>query len=134
MERREDDRFRRRPPPGKRRANRYASQAADWPVVKARNSEGSAREGERYDIQHQDGSRSVAVPASAISALGSVGRGPVSRELSFGQDIYRGFAISGACGCALTHLTVVPLDVVKTRIQAGRQTFRSKTQEVENKK
>ncbi len=30
----------------------------------------AVREGERYDIQHQDGSRSVAVPASAISALG----------------------------------------------------------------
>jgi solute carrier family 25 phosphate transporter 3 len=50
-------------------------------------------------------------------ALGAVARAPVSRELALSPEVYRLFALSGGFGCALTHLVVVPLDVVKTRIQ-----------------
>ena len=55
--------------------------------------------------------------AAATAALGSLGHAPVSREIALTGSIYRGFALSGGCGCALTHLLVVPLDVVKTRLQ-----------------
>ena len=58
-----------------------------------------------------------AVAAATVASLGAVARTPVSREPRLTTDIYRGFALSGGCGCALTHLLVVPLDVVKTRIQ-----------------
>jgi len=61
------------------------------------------------------------LPAAAMGALadalGGVGRGPVSKEVVMSSATYRGFAISGGCGCALTHLLVVPLDVIKTRLQ-----------------
>ena len=48
VERREDDRLGRRPPPGERRAHWYASQAAGWPV-EPRYGEGGARQCERHD-------------------------------------------------------------------------------------
>ena len=61
------------------------------------------------------------LPAAAMGALaealGGVGRGPLSKEVVMSSATYRGFAISGGCGCALTHLLVVPLDVIKTRLQ-----------------
>jgi len=42
---------------------------------------------------------------------------PIPRERPLGSTEYSLFALSGALGCALTHSLVVPLDVVKTRIQ-----------------
>ena len=55
--------------------------------------------------------------AMTTSALGAVGRSPPSREINLGGRVYGLFALSGGLGCAITHLTVVPLDVVKTRLQ-----------------
>ncbi|KAL3917263.1 MAG: hypothetical protein SGPRY_006473 [Prymnesium sp.] len=49
--------------------------------------------------------------------LGSVSRSPLTKEIDLSSAIYGGFMVAGGCGCALTHLAVVPLDVVKTRIQ-----------------
>ena len=49
LERSKYHRLGRRTPPGERRAHWYAPQAAGWPVVKARNSEGGARQCERHD-------------------------------------------------------------------------------------
>ena len=55
--------------------------------------------------------------------MGHLSRGPITREVSLTSSIYRGFMFSGGCGCALTHLAVVPLDVVKTRIQTRPGTY-----------
>ena len=51
------------------------------------------------------------------SVFGSAGQKPLSAEISLTAAQYGLFALSGGCGCALTHLAVVPLDVVKTRLQ-----------------
>ena len=50
------------------------------------------------------------------SVLGRLGK-PLGRERPLDAGTYNLFALSGGLGCAATHLTVVPLDVVKTRIQ-----------------
>jgi len=63
------------------------------------------------------------IGAAAIASLGAVGRAPVNREVNMVSSIYRGFALSGGFGCALTHLLVVPLDVVKTRLQTRPGTY-----------
>ncbi len=70
-----------------------------------------------------EGVGAYTLPAPLVEALasrggmGSIGRAPVSRELFISPEVYRLFALSGGMGCALTHLAVVPLDVVKTRLQ-----------------
>ena len=53
----------------------------------------------------------------ASSAFGALARAPLSAERALGVSTYGLFALAGGCGCALTHLAVVPLDVVKTRLQ-----------------
>ena len=55
--------------------------------------------------------------ALATSIFGSVAASPITREKRLGPLEYSRFAASGGLGCAMTHLSVVPLDVVKTRIQ-----------------
>lgn len=55
--------------------------------------------------------------AASRGSLGSIGRSPVTREVGLDPQIYKLFAFSGGLGCSLTHLAVVPLDVVKTRLQ-----------------
>lgn len=56
-------------------------------------------------------------PPASSSAFGSLSRAPLSMERTLSPATYGLFALSGGCGCSLTHLTVVPLDVVKTRLQ-----------------
>lgn len=56
-------------------------------------------------------------PLCAAGVFGTVGRAPVSEERKLDALTYGRFAAAGATGCALTHALVVPLDVVKTRLQ-----------------
>eukprot|EP00966_Prymnesium_polylepis_P121662 2811875-Prymnesium_polylepis.1 len=51
------------------------------------------------------------------SYLGRLSRSLLTKEVALSRATYGGFMFSGGCGCAITHLAVVPLDVVKTRIQ-----------------
>lgn len=54
---------------------------------------------------------------SIATTFGPLSSAPLSRERAFTLDVYALLALSGGAGCALTHTLVVPLDVVKTRIQ-----------------
>lgn len=60
---------------------------------------------------------SVMAPKNTTSVFGSVGKQRVFRERTLDVGTYAFFAAAGAVGCALTHVGVVPLDVVKTRMQ-----------------
>ncbi|CAM9928194.1 unnamed protein product, partial [Hapterophycus canaliculatus] len=51
------------------------------------------------------------------TAFGSRGPFPISKERSLTAGDFALFAACGAVGCTLTHTTVIPLDVVKTRLQ-----------------
>lgn len=53
----------------------------------------------------------------APGLLGSIARAPLTVEKQLLPAEYGLFALSGGFGCAATHLAVVPLDVVKTRLQ-----------------
>lgn len=55
---------------------------------------------------------------SVMSVFGARGNGLVIKERPLCLNDYGLFAISGALGCALTHSLVIPLDVVKTRLQS----------------
>lgn len=50
-------------------------------------------------------------------AFGARGPFPISKERSLTAIDFGLFAACGAVGCTSTHLTVIPLDVVKTRLQ-----------------
>jgi len=56
-------------------------------------------------------------PYRSGDAFGRVGSTPVTQEKRLSGHEYGKFALSGGFGCAITHLGVVPLDVVKTRLQ-----------------
>jgi solute carrier family 25 phosphate transporter 3 len=56
----------------------------------------------------------------AISTtFGPLSYHPLSRERKLSLDVYALLGISGGLGCASTHTLVIPLDVVKTRIQTN---------------
>ena len=56
----------------------------------------------------------------AISTtFGPLSYRPLSRERKLSLDVYALLGISGGLGCASTHTLVIPLDVVKTRIQTN---------------
>lgn len=57
---------------------------------------------------------------SAISTtFGPLYSRPLMRERNFSLDVYALLGVSGGLGCATTHTLVIPLDVVKTRIQTN---------------
>ncbi|KAJ8609897.1 hypothetical protein CTAYLR_005551 [Chrysophaeum taylorii] len=45
----------------------------------------------------------------------------VAQERPLNASTYASFAAAGAVGCSLTHVTLVPLDVVKTRMQTSEE-------------
>lgn len=56
----------------------------------------------------------------AISTtFGPLSSQPLSRERNLTLDIYALLGVSGGAGCALTHTLVIPLDMVKTRLQTN---------------
>ena len=56
----------------------------------------------------------------AISTtFGPLSSKPLSRERQLSLDVYALLGVSGGAGCALTHTLVIPLDVVKTRLQTN---------------
>lgn len=63
------------------------------------------------------GGFAMPAPLRQAGVFGTVGRAPVSEERKLDALTYGRFAAAGATGCALTHALVVPLDVVKTRLQ-----------------
>lgn len=75
---------------------------------------------------------------ATATATGPLAAVPLKRELpDFTASMYTLFGISGAAGCVLTHTFVIPLDVVKTRMQtdpdaASRSLIESASNIVEN--
>lgn len=91
---------------------------------------------EKYHLTYSDSTKSYIITpkanlfeigvneeagTTAIATLfGPLSSQPLSRErpnLAF--DVYALLGISGGAGCALTHTFVIPLDVVKTRMQTN---------------
>ena len=70
-------------------------------------------------IALHEGSRDNQVDHTVVTTpIGPLGALPLQRDLPHLTTlIYTLFGISGAAGCALTHTVVIPLDVVKTRMQ-----------------
>ena len=64
-------------------------------------------------INEDSGSPAIATTFGPLSSR------PLSRERKLSLDVYALLGISGGAGCALTHTLVIPLDVVKTRIQTN---------------
>lgn len=62
------------------------------------------------------------------TAAGPLAALPLQREIpNFTPFMYALFGISGAAGCALTHTIVIPLDVVKTRMQTNPSSGRNRS-------
>lgn len=89
----------------------------------------------KYQIQYNDIEKSYTITpkinlfeigiseepgVTAISTtFGPLSSKPLLRERSLSLDIYALLGISGGLGCMLTHTLVIPLDVVKTRMQTN---------------
>ncbi|CAJ1341027.1 unnamed protein product [Effrenium voratum] len=56
---------------------------------------------------------------AAVSVFGARGTEVVVKERPLTPGDFGLFALSGAFGCAITHSVVIPLDVVKTRLQTS---------------
>lgn len=64
-------------------------------------------------INEDSGSSAIATTFGPLSSR------PLSRERNLSLDVYVLLGISGGLGCASTHTLVIPLDVVKTRLQTN---------------
>jgi len=65
-------------------------------------------------------------PTKVMSgAVAYAGAGPVDLSSKYSLDTYLRFGLAGALCCSVTHTAVVPIDVVKTRLQV-RTAFRMK--------
>jgi len=65
--------------------------------------------------------------AHVISTIfGPLAFGPLKRELPvIPFNIYKLIGVAGAAGCSLTHSVVIPLDVVKTRVQTNPEKYKN---------
>ena len=73
-----------------------------------------------YEGDTTSSSSSTSTTKYAISTtFGPLSYRPLSRERKLSLDVYALLGISGGLGCASTHTLVIPLDVVKTRIQTN---------------
>jgi solute carrier family 25 phosphate transporter 3 len=82
------------------------------------------KKGDVVDDEEEEGwdleSSSVALSNTMMimTPFGPLSSIPLTRELpNYSLNMYALFGISGAAGCTLTHTLVIPLDVVKTRMQ-----------------
>jgi len=55
--------------------------------------------------------------------FGPLSSTPLKRQRTIPPSIYALFGFSGALACALTHTLIIPLDVVKTRLQTDPQRY-----------
>ena len=63
----------------------------------------------------EDGSGSIAI----ATTFGPLSSRPLMRERNLSLDVYALLGVAGGLGCATTHTLVIPLDVVKTRLQTN---------------
>ena len=69
-----------------------------------------------FEIGIEEDARSSSSPSIATT-FGPLSSKPLSRQRALSLDVYALLGISGGLGCASTHVLVIPLDVVKTRMQ-----------------
>ena len=65
----------------------------------------------------ESGRFALSSPLLEPGVFGVLATSPITREVTLGPVIYAQICLAGAFGWALTHLSVVPIDVVKTRLQ-----------------
>mgnify|MGYP001985897348 CR=1 FL=1 len=65
----------------------------------------------------EGGRFALSSPLLEPGVFGVLAVSPISREVTLGPAIYAQICLAGALGCSLTHVSVTPIDVVKTRLQ-----------------
>ena len=81
------------------------------------------REVKRYRLGVGDSMLDWTKPAASTKPLdpefGPRGRSPIERDMELGISTYLRFCASGAICCSAVHLTLTPIDVVKTKVQTN---------------